>query len=308
MNSILRDTISKKLDVVFVTKLDHLYTLNISIQRLLTYDNVNRIHIVTQRKNFKYFDLYSSERVTFLDEDLLLPSMSFNQLKRLNLPFFPKNAGWYFQQLLKIGVAFENSITENYVVVDADTIFLVKPTFIDDEGHFLFVKADEYHAPYFLNYKRLLKEEPNREFSFISQFMVFNKDLVREMCSQIENNFEGTDRWNWKIMHNITGVDGNLFSEYETYGHFIKNHYPERAKFIELPWLRDGTTALGSIFPSVGQINLLRNKYNYISIELKADSIYGKIKKVFFCKTYPIYILAKTYLSKIEQVNLLNIF
>jgi hypothetical protein len=290
---------NKKLDVVFVTKLDHLYTLNLSIKKLLTFVNVNKIHIVSQRKNFKYFNNFPKERINLIDENKLLLNMSFSELKTLKIPYFPQNAGWYFQQLLKIGAAFESSITDNYVVVDADTVFLIEPTFIDEQGRFLFVKAEEYHEDYFINYKRLFNEEPNREFSFISQYMVFNKDLVKAICTKIENNFVGNDSWYWKIMHNLEGEGGNLFSEYETYGHFVKNHYPDQAIFIDIPWLREGSVVLGSTFPNIKKIDSLRSKYHFISIELKSDNIYGKIKKALFSKIYPKYKYLKNCINSV---------
>ena len=49
-----------------------------------------------------------------------------DDLKKVNLPFFPKRAGWYYQQLLKLAISNVENISENYVVLDADTIILKK--------------------------------------------------------------------------------------------------------------------------------------------------------------------------------------
>ena len=39
-------------------------------------------------------------------------------------------------------------------------------------------------------------------------------------------------------MHNLAGEGSNRFNEYETYGHYLKEKYPARAVFRDLPWLR----------------------------------------------------------------------
>ncbi|MFK2341778.1 hypothetical protein ACIXN4_11250 [Bacteroides fragilis] len=49
--------------------------------------------------------------------------MTLNQLSKLSLPFFPKRSGWYFQQFLKLGISKLDDLSENYLVLDADTIF-----------------------------------------------------------------------------------------------------------------------------------------------------------------------------------------
>lgn len=215
--------------------------------------------------------------------------MTFEKLRLLQIPFFPKSAGWYYQQFLKLGVSFLEEITDNYVVLDADTIFLKQPEFFDEHGRFIFVKAEEYHKPYFDTYEKIIGEKAKRDFSFISQYMIFNKTIVQEMCLKIESNFNNIDSWNWHIIKNLIGDGGNLFSEYETYGHYIKANYAERGVFVDIPWLRDGSQLFKSTFPSSRKIESLASQYNFVSIELKANSVLGKFKKKLFSKFYPRY-------------------
>ncbi|MCV9931273.1 DUF6492 family protein [Flavobacterium sp. LS1R47] len=277
------------LDIVYVTKIDHLYTLKLSIIKILELYEVNSIYIVTDRKYFKFFNFNVSVKIILIDQNEVLPNMIKSDLESLELPFFPKRSGWYFQQLLKLGVSNIDSLNENYIVIDADTVFLNHISFINEKNQFVFLKATEFHEPYFENYKVLLNEEPNREFSFISQYMVFNKMIVKEFFAHIEKQFKNTSTWNWTIMNNLKGNDGSLFSEYETYGHYIKNHYPEKCVFITKKWLRDGSVYLKTTSPSLNDVNKFSEEYCLVSFELKSSGYLNKLRKTFFHKFYPYY-------------------
>jgi hypothetical protein len=188
---------------------------------------------------------------------------------------------------LKLGISNLEFITDDYLVWDADTIPLKPIKIIDKNGKYNFVKADEYHKPYFENFKILLNEEPNREFSFISQFMIFNKSILNELFRKIEKNFKDSSHWYWSILQNLKGEDGSLFSEYETYGHFIKNHYPDKCNFINIPWLRNGTEVIGTPFPNKFDLMNLEKDYYYVTFELRSNNLVNKLKKHLITKIYP---------------------
>lgn len=277
------------LDIVYVTKIDHLYTLKLSINKILALYEVNSIYIVTDKKYFKFFNFDFPAQIVLIDQNKVLPNMIKSDLDSLQLPFFPNRSGWYFQQLLKLGISNINSLSENYVVIDADTIFLKPITFINEYNQFVFLKATEYHMPYFENYKALLNEEPNREFSFISQYMVFNKTIVKMLCTDIEKQMANSTTWNWAIMNNLKGESGSLFSEYETYGHYIKNHFPEKCVFVTMNWLREGSAHLDTTAPSLKDVNKFSEEYCLVSFELQSSGYLNKLKRFFFHKLYPYY-------------------
>lgn len=275
-------------DIVYVTKIDHLYTLQISIKKITKLYNVGKIYIITDKRYFSFFKFKSKVDIKLVDQDNVLPNMVKKDLDNLTLPYFPKRAGWYFQQLLKLGISTIDSINENYIVIDADTIFLQNIPFVNSKEQFVFLKATEYHKSYFDNYRILLGEEPNREFSFISQYMVFNKNIVKKLFSDIEKNFNDESTWNWLIMKKIQGTDASLFSEYETYGHYVKNHYPNQCEFISKEWLREGSEHLMTTAPSEKAIESLSDTYCLVSFELRSKGILNKISKVLFHKIYPL--------------------
>ena len=180
-----------------------------------------KLYIFTARQNITSLQRMLSRNVEILDEDEQIPGMALQSLRRLPLPGFPKGAGWYFQQLLKYTFCFQKQEDDYYLIWDADTVPLRPLQFFDPSGRMLFTTAKESNPYYFDNYRRLLREEPRHEFSFIAQHMIVQKSILREMLARIESNFTGDESWAWKIMRNLRGDCSNLFSEYETLGHYI---------------------------------------------------------------------------------------
>lgn len=223
------------------------------------------INVATARKNFPLFRRALGSEVTLLDEDTLIPGMTLAGLRGLNLRGFPESAGWYFQQLLKFAFAFQGPPDSHFLIWDADTILLRPMELFDDAGRAWFTMADEFHEPYFETYRRLLGDDPRREFSFVAQHMVVSKPILREMLSRIEAHCPGEKNWAWKIMENLSERMIYRFSEYETYGHYVKNVHPEAAAFRRLEWTRDG--ALTSSRPSPRQLRALGDRYVYAAFE-----------------------------------------
>jgi hypothetical protein len=200
-------------------------------------------------------------------EDEFIPGMQAEQLRRLAVRGFPSGAGWYFQQLLKLQFAFVEQEEDFYLIWDADTVPLRPLRFFDSSGKMLLTKATEYHPPYFETYRRLLGEEPNREFSFIAQHIVVQKSIAREMLGRIEQQVAVAGNWAWKIMKSLPSTGDNLFSEYETYGHYVKNHFPERVEFVERPWLRNGTRWTKGRIPTAKDLALLARDFDFVAFE-----------------------------------------
>jgi len=189
------------------------------------------------------------------------------ELQKINRPHFPRAAGWYFQQLLKLQFAFLHPDDDYYLIWDADTVPLRPLQFFDHDGRMLLTKAAEYHLPYFETYQRLLREPPQREFSLIAQHMIVQKSIAREMLARIQQQTDGHQHWAWSIMASLPPQGDNLFSEYETYGHYVKNHYPDRIRFIERNWLREGTEHTGGWIPRPPDLQQLGQKYDYVAFE-----------------------------------------
>ena len=181
--------------------------------------------------------------VGYIDENDLLSFNSVRDCMQAHLAEILGNdpvpraaVGWYYQQFLKMQYAYKCT-DEYYMTWDGDTI-PCKPfsMFQEESGAPYLDMKQEYHALYFETLEKLLpgmKKVIGK--SFISEHMLFNKDIMISLIDTIEKNdsIPGTKFWE-KIIHAIDPyrICDSGFSEFETYGTFVaftnQNHYKLR--------------------------------------------------------------------------------
>ena len=88
-----------------------------------------------------------------------------------------------------------------------------------------------------------------------------------------------------------------MFSEYETYGHYIKNHYPNNCSFIELKCSRYGSNLIKSIYPTTKDLEYFEKNYDIVSFEHQEERFFYKIRNYFLIKSYPFIFLLKNYFN-----------
>jgi len=217
------------------------------IKQNILYDRILVVTKITEEK------IRLSNDVIFVDEASVVNGLRFSTFSHKGPRW-----GWYFQQILKLGVA-DLVKSQYYLVIDSDTVFLQPVGFFNSSGKPLYAVGTEYHKPYFETFEKLLKVQPNREYSFITHHMVFNKTIVFEMrgrFSQMANWYDGI------VSCQDSPRSHSLFSEYETYGHYIKMFYPGELNLRTLKW------ANIPLEPSGNLLERLAKYYNYCSFHL----------------------------------------
>ena len=144
--------------------------------------------------------------------------------------------GWYYQQFLKMEYSrFCNN--EYYMSWDGDTVPCKEVAMFNDEGKPYLDLKHEYNELYFTTMGRLIPGL--RKFiepSFISEHMLFRCDIMKKLISKIESNenIPGS-RFYEKIIDCIPleDIQGNGFSEFETYGSFVCLTSPQTYKLRE---------------------------------------------------------------------------
>jgi hypothetical protein len=257
---------SRPLDIVCACRAKDLPVLKLTAENLRQFVPFKSLRVFTARSNFRECAAVLGPDVMMIDEDTALTGMTLEELRRFPEPQFPQGAGWYFQQFLKLSFAFTETENDYYLIWDADTIPLRPLQFFDDQGRMLFTKSPEHHLPYFETYKNLFGKDPGYEFSFISQHAIVRKSLLREMLQRVEKNLPGNESWPWKIMRNLGGNKPNRFSEYETWGHYVKNFHPEAAVYRDLPWSREGNRLMPAR-PSAADLEKMGAQYAFIAFE-----------------------------------------
>lgn len=130
-------------------------------------------------------------------------------------------SGWLYQQILKLNW---NKISKNNycLVFDADTILVRPQTFVDGKK-IIFNCSDEYHSVYFKTIKKLLGFKPKYPLSFVSHYMLFERDSTLGMKKHIEL-ITGIG-WEKSIIQNTDIKEMSGFSEYETYGNYMLKYH-----------------------------------------------------------------------------------
>lgn len=190
----------------------------------------------------------------FLDENTVVPGLTYDSVKDclVSRGSIEKNTGWYLQQFIKLGIS-RICEDEYYLVWDADTIPLNPIPFFDKNGRPYFNLKREYFYAYFRTIEKLFGLKKTRRESFISEHMLFNAEITKNMLSNIEENqkLSGDSFWQ-KILvacellePDNTKKDQRFFSEFETYGTYCENFYPNLYATRKLRTLRHGTDFLG---------------------------------------------------------------
>lgn len=150
--------------------------------------------------------------------------------------------GWYLQQLLKL-YAYKviHDITKQFLIVDADIIFLRKIDFITYDNKQLFSYTSEYTPDYFNHLERffpeLKKQFTNK--SGVAHHMLFDVNILNNLFNIIEQKHK---QLFWKAI--ISHIDDDTswhagFSEYELYFNFIFQYFPSKCKLRKLSILDD---------------------------------------------------------------------
>jgi hypothetical protein len=160
-----------------------------------------------------------SYRCDFVDESRVLPfgvndiNLKINGLNR---------SGWIFQQLLKLN-ADTLSKKKHCLVIDADTI-LTRPQAFITKGKEVINCSDEFHKPYFTIYQKITGEQNLFPLSFVTHHMLLSLEKLRALKNKIE--LHAKQPWYNAILQNLDKTEFSSFSEYETYGNFVRTNYP----------------------------------------------------------------------------------
>lgn len=110
--------------------------------RLYLQTEEESIFLITKIENKIFFQhsWIKQNHVTLIDEDNMIPGLSFAKVKEYLEVHFQKGThiypGWYLQQFLKMGFALTPYAGKEYLIWDSDTIPLHKLCFKDKDVSF----------------------------------------------------------------------------------------------------------------------------------------------------------------------------
>lgn len=220
----------------------------------------------TRYKKFLPSEIRKEKKCEIIDENQVLEGLSYIKIESLLMSQKRHHSkpGWYFQQFLKMAFALNRRCdTDYYLVWDSDTIPLRPISFFDENGHPFFTMKHEYHKPYFDTICRLLDLKKNNQKSYISEHMMFNRNVMIELINRISVSGVKGEFWYEKIINSL--VDETIspfsFSEFETYGSFCNFYYPSLYVERQLPGIREGGLIQGRFISDRILRNLAADMY-----------------------------------------------
>ena len=130
--------------------------------------------------------------------------------------------GWALQVLIKIYGPW-NSRLRSTVVFDSDTSLLSPITWVNPNGTQSLSFSYEYHRPYETRAEEIWGvRRRDEQLSYVTHFMLFQPEVLREMFPTRESILEA--------LINSPNRSKSSFSEYHSYGRWIRDHYPHRTK------------------------------------------------------------------------------
>jgi hypothetical protein len=295
--------------VISVAAKDNLI-IRTTIKQICENINPSKIYILTKPEyRIFYADIRKKYNVIVLDEDLAIPNLSYSKLDKIikNKQGKTLRTGWYFQQFLKMGFAMSQYADKFYLIWDADTIPVSNLSFFNGPNP-LFTEdllPEGLHIPYFNTLDKLLPSMTYESYSFIVENMMVDTKIMKHLIKEISNAKIQGNLWYEKIINAIDPDDDIAFSEFETYGTFANNRYPNYYKIRKIKKWKLGGSQYGRIV-SKKDINEMKKKWDTVSLEPAHKPKFFRYSYQFVIKVilYTVnYLLEKVYLIKSKKIN-----
>ncbi|NGM63269.1 hypothetical protein G5B30_15275 [Sphingobacterium sp. SGG-5] len=275
-------------DIVICVGEQHLDIVQTSILYIKKYLTPQKIIVITNKKHFHRFDNLTKNlnNLLFVDENTLNPYITFNTIAEIieKKTASTDRTGWYFQQFLKMEICKIVS-SDHYLIWDADTIPLSHIYFFEKAMSKVLVQpSNEYHIPYFNTLKKILNIEKSCTNSFISEHFMVSKEIMLSLIKKLEGR-NNTLHWSQYILSQIDIKDLLLsgFSEYETYGNYILQYFPDTIKIRsaknKLKSYRFGAELFGSLPTRTSLFFLKKSGYHYVTFEVWNKGSLKQIRK-----------------------------
>ena len=208
--------------------------------RILRHIESRRYQVIVPAGEVELFRSLTPAIYEVVSEDTILNGVTLDTVRQRMPEVMRRRAGWYYQQLLKLGALWRVRCRGNELLViwDADTVPLRPIRFSDDEGKLLYFGSDDDHLPYFEAIQRLLGMEKLVSFSFVAQCFPVRSAWLRGFIDFIERRHGCS--WVEAILRTADFAELSGFSEYETLGTYLCHRHAYGIAYYALPWLRYG--------------------------------------------------------------------
>ena len=220
----------EKIDIVIAYHPKDKKVIPYSVEGTKNIKNRNNIYIISSEDP-------KIEGTMFIDENTF--PFKKDNIKEYFGEKDSSRAGWYFKQLMNLYAhRVITNITDKFLLLDCDTLFINEVSMIDEEGKSLYSTGSENHRPYFEHMKKLIPglDRQIPEKSGIVHHLMVEKKYLDEIIQKVE---EIHKKDFWKVMMELIDkneIHGSGFAEYEIYFNYMLKYHPDKIKLRDLRW------------------------------------------------------------------------
>lgn len=210
------------IDVVIVSHPKDKVTLNFCIEGIRkNCAKIGRVIVVSSEKLSDEAEWFDEANFPFSKQDIAMEIGRGNEAIMKKFFEHHQRSGWYYQQLLKLYSAFcIPDISNNILVVDADTIFLNPVEFLNDSFGGLFCIGHSKTRQNYLDHAKRLLPKYTRGLSphySICHHMLFQKPILEKLFEEVAQKHQVPF---WQAFCQCIDLKEGGASEYEIYSDF----------------------------------------------------------------------------------------
>ena len=229
------------IEIVIPFVLKDLDTLSFSLVGAVSSSRnpISRVVLITPQRTFGRFpDIHERVKKIF-DEQPALQNLKFEVRRdedvvpqavlafvgEMNLE--PRDRGWVLQQMVKISTVLSLE-SAGALVVDADTVLMVRRTWVAADGRQILMMGQESRDPFFSFANDFLGLAGRIRLSFITHHQLMQPRVLKEIFVTSESLLE--------MLHKASRIQSTssplrAISEYEIYGAYLSEKLPGRCEF-----------------------------------------------------------------------------
>ena len=206
---------------------------------------------------------------SFIPEESILSKNTINEYLLKMRAVTTKRNGWYLQQFIKMAYA-RICKKKYYLIYDIDTIPIKQIKMFENNKPYFDMKIG-HDSLYFETMNLLIPKLRFSNWCYVTEHMLIKTVLMKNLLDAIEINYKLPGKFFWeKILMaiDLKYMNGNGFSEYETYGCYVDTKYPNI--YIHREWhsKRNAKSYFGSSDNLKEEyINWLSQYYNALTFE-----------------------------------------
>lgn len=205
--------------------------------------NIRNVYLVAPERLSINATWIDEKNFPFTQKDIAMQIFNNDEVKANEyMMSTDSRTGWIYQQLLKFYAPFViPGISQNVLILDADTVFLRPVKFQAQSGAALFNPSPEYYPPYFEHAQKVIPgfRKIFGHYSGVSHHMLFQRCVLEDLFQTIRNT-HNVEPW-IALVKNIGKKDlfGSGISEYEMYFNFLFMR-DNQVQIRPLKWVESG--------------------------------------------------------------------